>query len=560
MSESDESPLLAEGSIVQFHTKSRVKSQKKWNSAKVTFSKGVRGDHTSRDELENSAPDFFGNSYSAKVKTSNYFSYFGFASLTIIITILIVLLLLTYELKLNCSQHANKGIRAEKRYHTDAIKFLVASDLHYDTFYDESVSEENTLCRKLGNYTSAKFNATLGRVGCDSPMSLMTSWLKHMKSTHEKNPADFLLITGDFNAHRTDESYFPHGSGRQRLLSSIKSITLEIHNAFPDLPVFPLFGNNDFQPHNTLPSNEQDQFYSQALDLFLPMILCDKCSPDRNRPTTQQELRETFVNGGYYKVDIAGGRMVLLALNSMYWYVDAHSDSESDSTYIQTKAAQQFNWLEGQLEQAKQQGKKVIITSHVPPGIDSYSNNPLWLDDASRRFTELVAGRYHEVVAAQLYGHVHRDDIRLQAIQGDEESVNRSFALLTPSVSPIFANNPSYRQFYLHPDQLVLLDYDQYFMDIVMATQFQSAQWQLDYRFSERYPSTSEQIDATRLNELNQNLLNQTSKEAWVRYAFGRAVNYQTSSYSRFNLYCCMRFVEKAEYEACTTKYYVPGG
>lgn len=90
--------------------------------------------------------------------------------------------------------------------------------------------------------------------------------------------------------------------------------------------------------------------------------------------------------------------------------------------------------------------------------------------------------------------------------------------------------------------------------------EFSNPVWQLDYIFSEKYPSSNKFLNADRIDELNQQLLNQTSHRFWKGYVFSRETNYQPAPYSRFNLYCAMRFVHVNDFNKCIGKYAVPGG
>jgi Tat protein secretion system quality control protein TatD with DNase activity len=56
--------------------------------------------------------------------------------------------------------------------------------------------------------------------------------------------------------------------------------------------------------------------------------------------------------------------MTLLVLNSMYWT----SNTWRPDDYFQERAEKQINWIEEQLQLAKSTDKKVILTSHIPPG------------------------------------------------------------------------------------------------------------------------------------------------------------------------------------------------
>ena len=47
---------------------------------------------------------------------------------------------------------------------------------------------------------------------------------------------------------------------------------------------------------------------------------------------------------------------------------------------------------------------------------------------------------------------------------------DKSFVLLAPAISPVYHNNPAFRVMLLDTEQLSLVDYSQYYMDLVMAT------------------------------------------------------------------------------------------
>ena len=56
--------------------------------------------------------------------------------------------------------------------------------------------------------------------------------------------------------------------------------------------------------------------------------------------------------------------MVLLVLNSMLWSAKAWTGSQ----YLVDSANEQINWLSSELKKAKNDGVRVIIQSHIPPG------------------------------------------------------------------------------------------------------------------------------------------------------------------------------------------------
>ena len=77
-----------------------------------------------------------------------------------------------------------------------------------------------------------------------------------------------------------------------------------MHEVFPDIPVFPAFGNNDLPGPYILPNNSD--WYKTVLSYWAPLILCSECPDDVQRPTTMETLNETFLDGGYYSVNIEG--------------------------------------------------------------------------------------------------------------------------------------------------------------------------------------------------------------------------------------------------------------
>ena len=98
-----------------------------------------------------------------------------------------------------------------------------------------------------------------------------------------------------------------------------------------------------------------------------------------------------------------------------------------------------------------------------------------------------------------------------------------------------------------------------YFCSLV---EFSNPVWKFDYTFSKKYPSRNKYIDADRIDELNQQLINisQTDGTYWNAYILSRTVNYQTGPYNRLLLYCIMRYVSEEDFQECHEKFKVPGG
>lgn len=96
----------------------------------------------------------------------------------------------------------------------------------------------------------------------------------------------------------------------EEVLNALFLASKLIHEAFPNIPVFPIIGNNDLPGHYILP-NETSTWYESLLDKWAPLILCSECPQEVPRPTTMETFKATFLKGGYYNVSIAGDLYLL---------------------------------------------------------------------------------------------------------------------------------------------------------------------------------------------------------------------------------------------------------
>ena len=116
--------------------------------------------------------------------------------LVVICCILIVLLIVTYESgrhdknSKNCFEKENL-----KATSSSIIKFLHLSDIHYDPFYDKTISN-SFFCRQQMANSTAKYFAPYGRIGCDSPMFLLDNSLEAMRNVTVLEEVNFILLTG----------------------------------------------------------------------------------------------------------------------------------------------------------------------------------------------------------------------------------------------------------------------------------------------------------------------------------------------------------------------------
>ena len=69
---------------------------------------------------------------------------------------------------------------------------------------------------------------------------------------------------------------------------------------------------------------------------------------------------------------------------------------------------------------------------------------------------------------------MHKDDFRLQTLESNKSSDSsdrkKSFALIAPSLTPDYKSNPAFRVITLDKQALSVTDYDQFYIDLVLAT------------------------------------------------------------------------------------------
>lgn len=115
--------------------------------------------------------------------------------LTAICCILLVILIITYESS-NKQHKSSVPTVAQTPSNDDVMKFIHLADIHYDPFYNKSISK-TSFCRPQGaSNISATYIAEYGRIGCDSPAALVETTLDAIKHVSVEQDVSFILLTG----------------------------------------------------------------------------------------------------------------------------------------------------------------------------------------------------------------------------------------------------------------------------------------------------------------------------------------------------------------------------
>ncbi|MCR9191173.1 MAG: metallophosphoesterase [Gammaproteobacteria bacterium] len=320
--------------------------------------------------------------------------------------------------------------------------FLVISDIHLNVskfqpkmvFAPKKSSQQNDLDRET--------------------FAILISTLTAEVASGKIAKPKFILLLGDLVGHQ-----------RQRLhaVSESEHVVFEsLKKAFPETPVFYLFGNNDsfvgdYGPFRNTDASERLRSPLDVLRLTWPQgrflssgILCKRTF------WTYPCLLQSKTTNGYYAAYLAPN-LRLLSLNSvMFSRYSSKNNGPSDD---------QLKWLETQLAIAESKHESVLIAMHVPPGKNVYRSwfgdrAAFWRDDLSERFVNLLQ-EHSSVVIGVLAAHTHKDELKVVQKKGKP----LTGIYLNAALSTSHGNAPSIRSYklrYQRPNWN-LVDYQTYY-------------------------------------------------------------------------------------------------
>ncbi|KAJ2952010.1 hypothetical protein O0L34_g4271 [Tuta absoluta] len=358
--------------------------------------------------------------------------------------------------------------------------FWHITDFHYDPQYTPQ-GDTRRQCRRVDERGSSGHHRALGRYGdysCDSPLALIESAARYMRTRHSEN-VEFVLWTGDIVSaqYSEDEKY-----------QAITNITELLRGAFSSHFVFPVLGHTDPAPSERL---------TNLWMKWLPL-----------------EALQTFETGGYYTIEQTQSKLRIVVLNT-----NLFGARESNNP----AAKRQWDWLEEVLDKATTNREMVYIVGHAAPGSDSRLAYDAYSADANAKFLNMVR-KHARIIAGQFYGHLHADTFRV--FYDNDRPV--SWALLAPSMSPhrtpsgssnpglrlykfdinsgktvrsmnphrtpSGSSNPGLRLYKFDINSGKVLDYTQYFLDLATANRaggpglaLGGPEWAPEYNLTQYY-------------------------------------------------------------------------
>jgi len=361
------------------------------------------------------------------------------------------------------------------------IPFLTLADIHFDPFISCKNQVPCPLILELQQAPVSKWHAILSahevsmsQFRQDTNDVLLSSALAAAKQAAEANHPQFVMVLGDFLGHDYRQLFKKYTQNRNRadyrtfVQKTLLFMSNELSSAFGTTSVYALIGNNDTYGGD-YKVDVHGAFFRDTGEIWSGLI------KDKQQGSA---MRREFTTGGYYAVD-AAPNLRLVVLNSVLFATKAKGKD------IDAAADTQLKWLHSQLEAAKGKHQQVIIAMHIPVGIDVYASLKyrlfrlveFWRPAYVERFENELRD-YSTVVSGIFTGHIHADWFQVLAL-GNERKIPVTG---TPSISPIFGNNPGFKIYTYSPKEEQIDNFKTYYYPLR-----DNGKWGLEYSFNHIY-------------------------------------------------------------------------
>ena len=367
-------------------------------------------------------------------------------------------------------------------------QFIFISDIHFSPFYDKTIF--NDLVNAEADQWAGIFEGS--RItepqswGNETNYPLLAEALDAARKQTGSSP--FLLFGGDILAHRFREIFFGlYGTEDEEALRSFSYKTVsffvsQVRERFGEIPVIFILGNNDayagdylIVPGGAFLADTSELFYSEFL-----LGVADR-----------EQYMKIYLAGGYYVAEPPGSKVVFVCLNTILFSVHRPDATAGDAD----AAWRQLEWLEETLAKADQEDRKIWLFLHIPPGVDIFGTvqkfmdntgyisdaATMWKEEYQQRFLELRE-RYAGIIEASFAGHTHMDEYLLSPSDGAEDA---GMIVVSPSISPIFGNDPAFKVMKMWTEAWKLYDY----RSVAYHFDDTSPEFGVYYDFSDAYGS-----------------------------------------------------------------------
>lgn len=244
-----------------------------------------------------------------------------------------------------------------------------------------------------------------------------------------------VFIAGDFLAHQWADKVHAAGftSASDKAETTMEHIAKAFQAHFPRAQFVITLGNNDDPcgDYRTFPGTP---YMKQFARIWAPLVDRNNAAPDFVRD---------FTRTGAYVTRLPINGLKAVVIDDVYWSFVYRPCSSSTSV---DPGRMQLQWLK---TQTTKPGRAVLLM-HIPPGDDPvstlFAHRFLIVPFSGDRWSaayEHFAQSNSRSVAFAIAGHVHRNDFRI---------LGGVPMLIAPSISPIYANNPSFLTLDVAPD------------------------------------------------------------------------------------------------------------
>jgi sphingomyelin phosphodiesterase acid-like 3 len=385
----------------------------------------------------------------------------------------------------------------------DTAPVLMLSDIHFDPFHDPAkvpallkapVVQWHRILSQPDSPTQAEMFADLQAAckakGIDTPMPLLTSTLI---AAHTRQPHPlFITVSGDLTVHKLDCLYqkFHPASAKDTFAADYSAfsakivafVALELHDAFPGVPVYLALGNNDSGCRDYSEDRGSTYLHADA----------QAFAADALSPANRSAVLHDFPALGDANVELPAPfhHTRLLMMQDIF---ESKKFTTCDGKDAAIDGAAQIDWLRKQLAAARDAHERVWVMAHIPPGVDAYSTvtktakkdasgcayarPELFLN--SELFANAIAD-FPDVINLVLLGHTHMDEMRLYTGKDGTPIPGK----LVPSVTPVNGNTPSFTLAVVDPAKAILVDYTVYAEHVTVGV---GTQWLPEYTYSTTY-------------------------------------------------------------------------
>jgi len=378
--------------------------------------------------------------------------------------------------------------------------FAVVADLHFNPFdlpehAPALAMSAPTAWRAI--FASANDQA-MSRTGEDTNHALLASSLAAVAKAAAS--ADFAIVPGDLLAHGFEEKA-AKALGVAPLSQAVGEMAVKttafvadaLADALGGKPAIIALGNNDSScgDYRIEPGGS---YLAATKETVRRLVGAGRLEPD---------FDETYAAGGYYAArHPTVANTLIVVLNDVLWSTKYRDACGTDGL---AAAQAMLDWLRGRLARQRAAGGRVWMVHHIPWGIDAYSTInatasscpakvvPFLKEPFASAFLALLV-EHRDMLQASFSGHTHFDDYRLLI---DERGTVVGTDKITPGISPIFGQNPSFQVFTYDRGSGAPRDFSTWYLANPGAAP-RAADWQLEYTFTKAYGQPAYSPDAVK--------------------------------------------------------------